>query len=149
MKERGLTLSEAAEINNMRESTTGEVLLEKTKSVDPPFLQKTTKDFKHLIESSKIIDQIFHQRTLKVQAEKKAEEEKKAKEEAELKEVLDANKSLKDSMHGRTSQGVLSDNSSPNRKPVDTTKEFINTINDQLHTTGAGIQIIMQESKDA
>jgi len=32
---------------------------------------------------------------------------------------------------------------------VNTTEEFVNTINDQLHTSGAGIQIIMQESKDA
>jgi len=47
--------------------------------------------------------------------------------------------------------GVFGDDKSSinGGKPVDTTKEFLNTINDQLHNSGAGIQIIMEESKNA
>lgn len=57
-------------------------------------------------------------------------------------------------MKRQMSQGtrsVISDglSSAKKQRPVDTTEEFVNTINDQLHTAGAGIQIIMQESKDA
>ena len=39
--------------------------------------------------------------------------------------------------------------STKNAAPVDTTKQFIETINETLHGSGAGIQIIMEESKDA
>ena len=49
--------------------------------------------------------------------------------------ALSGNASNGDAMH------VRDDKSST--KPVDTTKEFLNTINDQLHQSGAGIQIIM------
>ena len=53
------------------------------------------------MESSSIINEIFHKRTQKVEAERKAEEEKKAREEAEYEEVMQANKSLKESLAGR------------------------------------------------
>ena len=115
---------------------------------------------KHLLESSSIINDIFHERTKKIETEKKAEEDRKAREEEELQEVIEANKSLKDSLLGRGSKGSqmtmakalsgdMSAGGKSSTKPVDTTKEFLNTINDQLHMSGAGIQIIMQESKDA
>ena len=66
---------------------------------------KSAADLKQILESSKVIDHIFHQRTRKIEAEKKAEEERKKKEDEEYKEVLEANKSLKDSLAGRKSTG--------------------------------------------
>ena len=69
--------------------------------------QKTTRDLKHLLESSSLINKIFHDRQVKKDAEKKAAEELKAKEDAEYKEVIDANKSLKDSLAGKNSSNTL------------------------------------------
>ena len=93
-----------------------------------------------------IIDEIFHKRAQKLERERKAEEEKKAREDAEHQEVLDANKSLKDSLAGRSAGSKITlmqqmsvdptgmlmqdDKSSVAAPPVDTTKEFLNTIND-------------------
>ena len=122
---------------------------------------------KHILESSTaVIDQIFQKRTKRVEAAKKEEEDKKAAEDAEYKEVMDANQSLKESLQGKSqpSKNTLkqlsgdptmktittgADDKSSTGKPVDTAKEFLSTINDQLHTAGAGIQIIMEESKNA
>ena len=69
---------------------------------------------------------------------------------------MDANQSLKDSLQGKSqpSKNTLkqlsgdptmktittgADDKSSTGKPVDTAKEFLSTINDQLHTAGAGI----------
>ena len=54
-----------------------------------------------------MINKIFHDRQVKKDAEKKIADEKKAREESEMKEVIDANKSLKDSLAGRNSNGTL------------------------------------------
>ena len=107
----------------------------------------------------------------KIETDKKFEAQKKATEDEEYKEVIDANKSLKASLLGKSttskitltqqsgdpsaSKQAIDDKSSmvsgkkPKKGPVDTQKEFLTTINDQLHTAGAGIQIIMEESKNA
>ena len=52
------------------------------------------------MESSTIIDQIFARRTRQVEAEKKAEEDRKLQKEREYQEVIEANKSLKESLRG-------------------------------------------------
>lgn len=50
---------------------------QKTEPLPKPVdTERTNRDFKHLMESSQIIDEIFHKRQLKVQAERKAEEER-------------------------------------------------------------------------
>ena len=59
------------------------------------------------MESSSVINKIFHDRQMKIDAEKRIADEKKAREESEMKEVIDANKSLKDSLAGRNSNGTL------------------------------------------
>ena len=64
---------------------------------------------------------------------------------------MEANNSLKESLKGKSSKQLSFDQSSTKKKkkPVDTQKEFITTINKQLHMAGAGIQVIIEESKDA
>ena len=110
-------------------------------SVETHSQKKIKKDMKHLLESSSIINDIFHERTKKIETEKKAEEDRKAREEEELQEVIEANKSLKDSLLGRGSAGSkmtmakalsgdMSNGGKSSTKPVDTTKEFLNTIYD-------------------
>ena len=98
---------------------------------------KTKKDLKHILESSSVIDQIFEKRTKKIEAERKVEADKKAAEEAEYKEVIEANASLKNSLTGKGSlsggpsgANHTNDDKSSTGKPVNTTKEFLNTIND-------------------
>lgn len=53
------------------------------------------------MESSNIIDQIFHERKVKVDAEKQAKADLLKREESELKEVIEANKTLKDRLQER------------------------------------------------
>lgn len=62
---------------------------------------KNTRGVKHLMESSNIIDQIFHERKVKVDAEKQAKADLLKREESELKEVIEANKTLKDRLQER------------------------------------------------
>ena len=59
---------------------------------------------KHILESSSsVIDQIFKKRSIKIEEAQKREEDKKNAEKEEYKEVLEANKSLKDSLKGKGS----------------------------------------------
>ena len=62
-----------------------------------------TKDFKKLLNCSKIIDEIFHERQDKIDAERRAEEERRRKEQAERDEIEKENAGLRDSLAGRIS----------------------------------------------
>ena len=65
--------------------------------------RKALGDLKHLVESSKIIDAIFKQRTVSLDRERKEEEERIAREKEEQKELVEANERLKESLMGRGS----------------------------------------------
>ena len=75
----------------------------KRKSSPSPELPKTSKDLKQILESSSIINEIFHKRATKLEAKRLEEQKRKEKEEAEYQEMLEANKSLKESMTNRQS----------------------------------------------
>ena len=62
---------------------------------------------KHILESSSIIDKIFKKRMDKIETDKKVEAEKKAAEDEEYKEVIDANKSLKASLLGKSTTSKI------------------------------------------
>jgi len=79
---------------------------------------------------------------VKKDKDRKDEEERKVKESYELKEVIGANKNLNSNNKERQSAGskmsrhqsieptsVLDDKSSTNQPKIDTTKEFLTTIN--------------------
>lgn len=65
--------------------------------------RKALGDLKHLVESSKIIDAIFKERSVSLERERKAEQDRIAKEKEDQKELVEANEKLKDSLMGKGS----------------------------------------------
>lgn len=81
--------------------------MEKEPSADEVKDEQSVYDFKKLLDCSKVIDEIFHRRQMKVNAQRKAEEEKKKQEEKDNKEIAEANQTLKDTLACRTSTSKM------------------------------------------